>query len=151
MHNISIERIGSAQILEKAAGLLVEAYNAPPWNDEWTQEKALEKLLCFYQSPRFIGWTAMDNDRLVGCCVGNIEPYYTGDYYYLKEMFVSVSSQRSGIGTLLMNAVKSHLESIDIQTIILFTSKDNFPFGFYLNHGFGEMDGMRMMHFGSGG
>ena len=93
--DIKIERIESIQTLEKCAELLAEVYNAEPWNDNWTKKKALEKLTCFYNSPKFLGWMAIQKNILLGYCVGNIEPYYTGDYFYLKEMFVSVQSQRN--------------------------------------------------------
>jgi len=147
MSNIIIERVESVEILEQCAQILVDAYNAEPWNDNWTKEKALEKLTCFYNSPKFIGWTAKQDNKLLGCCVGNIEPYYTGDYYYLKEMFVSPQAQKKGIGAKLMATIKTHLETIDIKTIILFTGKGFFPFDFYVKSGFNEMGEMRMMHF----
>ena len=62
-------------------------------------------------------------------------------------MFVLVQSQAKGVGAQLMESVKKHLETIGIDTIILFTSKDVFPFDFYHKAGFNEMEGMRMMHF----
>ncbi len=146
---LKIEKIESNQSLEKCAEVLVAAYNAEPWNDSWTKEKALEKLNCFYNSPKFIGWMAFYENELLGCCVGNIEPYFTGDYFYLKEMFVLPNNQRKGVGTQLMNAINKHLQSINIEMIILFTSNEGFPFEFWKKRGFGEMGGMRMMHFGT--
>lgn len=151
MSHFNIFPITDPQILEQCATVLTEAYNAEPWNDNWSHQKALEKLQCFFQSPKFFGWVAYDGDTLAGCCVGNIEPYYTGDYFYLKEMFVSPGYQGKGAGAQLMGVVRQHLDSIDIRTIILFTGKDFFPFDFYLKQGFAEMDGMRMMHFESAG
>ena len=148
MDTIKIEKIETSQILYHCADILIEAYNAEPWNYQWTKEKAEEKLMCFYNSPKFMGWTATINNKLLGCVVGNIEPYYTGDYYYLKEMFVAPKSQKKGMGKQLMATVKNHLKTIDINTIILFTGKDFFPFDFYLKSGFNEMEEMRMMHFG---
>jgi N-acetylglutamate synthase-like GNAT family acetyltransferase len=148
---LTIAPIRSEYPLEQCAALLVEAYNAEPWNDNWTQEQALEKLTCFYNSPKFYGLTATLDGRLVGCCVGNIEPYYSGDYFFLKEMFISVSSQRSGVGTQLLDKLKAYLSSIDIHAIILFTSNKTFPFDFYIKGGFQQMDGMCMMHFGAQG
>ena len=145
MNNIQIEKIQSAQMLDVCAELLVAAYNAEPWNDQWTKEVALDKLVCFYNSPKFMGWRVLHNGIAVGCCVGNIEPYFTGNYFYLKEMFVAPNMQRSGIGSMLMETLQTALSEQGIKTIILFTGKDLFPFDFYLKKGFNEMDGMRMM------
>lgn len=145
MFEFTIKPIKSIDILETCAGILVEAYNAEPWNDAWTQEIALEKLSIFYHTPQFIGWTASINGEVVGSCVGNIEPYFTGNYYYLKDMFVKPSFQKRGVGNLLMDAIKKHLDTINVNMIILFTGNQHFPFRFYQKSGFSEMDGMRMM------
>jgi GNAT superfamily N-acetyltransferase len=149
MKDIKIERIKSEACLTICAKVLVSAYNNEPWNDNWTQEKALEKLTCFYNSPKFIGWKVSKADQIIGCCVGNIEPYYTGDYYYLKEMFVTFEFQNKGIGNLMMETLLAHLKEIEINQIILFTGKDFYPYDFYLKKGFEVMDDMRMMHFGN--
>ena len=138
-------------MLARCASVLVDAYNAEPWNDSWTQEKALEKLECFYSSPKFIGFIAVKDQDAVGALIGNIEPYYTGDYFYLKEMFVSSKAQKRGIGKTLMQTLKTQLGLIDIRQVVLFTSKDHFPFDFYQKARFNTMDGMCMMHFESGG
>jgi GNAT superfamily N-acetyltransferase len=145
MEPIQFTPIQSAETLHACAATLVAAYNAAPWNDAWTHAKAHEKLLCFYQSPKFYGWTATRDGELLGCMVGNIEPYYSGDYFYLKEMFVAPQHQHQGIGRRFMEILRAHLAMLDIQTIILFTGMQHFPFEFYLKSGFVEMDGMRMM------
>ncbi|HEY9836370.1 MAG TPA: GNAT family N-acetyltransferase [Vampirovibrionales bacterium] len=145
---LTIESIESIDSLDKCAEVLMEAYNGEPWNDKWTKEKALEKLTCFYNSPKFLGWMAIRENDVVGACLGNIEPYYIGDYFHLKEMFVSVHSQRQGIGSQLMAALKTHLESINIKTIILLTSQEAFTFDFYQKTDFHIMPGMCVMHFG---
>jgi GNAT superfamily N-acetyltransferase len=147
-NEITISKITSGDILPNCASLLVNAYNGEPWNDKWTHVKALEKLECFYNSPKFHGWLAHMDDELVGCCVGNIEPYFTGDYFYLKEMFVPVRYQRLGIGSKLMNHISEFLSTIDIKTIILFTSKKGFPFDYWKKQKFEVMEDMQMMYFG---
>jgi GNAT superfamily N-acetyltransferase len=149
MSNIRIEYINNEQQLSACAELLTQAYNAPPWNDNWTTAKALEKLTCFYNSPRHLGIMVYDGEVLLGCCVGNVEPYYTGDYFYLKEMFVPAAKQRNGTGAILMQALKEQLTAMGIGTIILFTGADFFPFTFYRKHGFDVMQGMCMMHYNS--
>lgn len=149
MEQIKIEKVESQVVLGICADILVAAYNAEPWNDKWTTEKALEKLECFYHSPKFIGFLAYEGNDIKGACIGNIEPYYTGDYFYLKEMFVSPSCQKRGIGKKMLEAVKQYLEQLEIKQIILFTSKDYFPFNFYKKANFQTIEGMQMMHFDS--
>lgn len=145
---LQIQSIETIQDLEKCAPILVQAYNAEPWNDLWTPEKALEKLTCFYNSPKFLGWMAFEGEQLLGACVGNIEPYWTGDYFYLKEMFVAPLTQRKGVGEVLFTTIKKQLADMDLHLSILFTSNQGFPFDFWQKMGFQEMEGMRMMMFG---
>lgn len=144
---MKIERIESTHLLEKCALLLMEVYNAEPWNDKWNEEKAFEKLLCYFNSPKIFGLIAVEEKNILGCSLGNIEPYYTGDYFYLKEMFVSVKSQRKGFGSQMMASLKEHLEIIGIKSIILFTSKALFPYDFYQKNNFKLMEDMCMMNF----
>ena len=149
MHTITIEKITSRQILQACASILVDAYNSEPWNDEWTPETAFRKLDCFYKSPDFIGLLAYQDGKLIGACVGNIEPYYTGDYFYLKEMFVSPEAQKLGVGKKLMESLKIQLAELGIKQVILFTSNEFFPFNFYEKAAFKVMEGMVMMHYES--
>ncbi len=144
---VKIQRIESRAALEQCAPLLAEVYNADPWNDIWTVAKSLEKLLCFFDSPKFLGLMAIEENTIIGCCIGNTEPYFTGDYFYLKEMFVSVKCQRSGVGSQLVNFLKEQLAIKGISSVILFTSRALFPYDFYTKNGFKEMEGMRMMNF----
>lgn len=148
---MTIEKINSIDQLDQCAALLVDAYNGEPWNDSWTQEKALEKLQCFFHSPKFRGWVAIREGVYVGCCVGNIEPYYTGDYFYLKEMFVPGKYQHAGIGSHLFQTIKNEMKEEKIEMMILFTSNESFPFTFWEKQGFNAMEEMKMMGFGDGG
>jgi len=142
---MAIKPIKEKSELKACASILMAAYNAEPWNDKWTHESALAKLECFYVSPKFHGWMLFEGDELQGACVGNIEPYYTGDYFYLKEMFVSPKVQRKGTGRMLFERIKSDLVNLKIEMVVLFTSNESYPFDFWKKEGFEEMNGMRMM------
>lgn len=137
-YKIKIERIASKEILEQCAEVLMDAYNCAPWNDSWTREKAVELLTCYYGTPKFMGWMAKAGSITMGAGIGNIEPYYSGDIFYLKEMFVSVQSQKAGVGRDLIAAMKKDLEMMGIRTIMLFTSKEIGDF--YQKSGFEEME-----------
>ena len=142
-YEIKIERITSIEILEPCAEVLMDAYNCAPWNDSWTREKAVELLTCYYDTPRFMGWVAQSGSVTIGAGIGNIEPYYSGDIFYLKEMFVSTRSQKAGAGRRLIAAMKEDLQMMDIRTIMLFTSKEIVDF--YAKSSFREMEGRTTM------
>lgn len=142
---ITIEKIETESDLRKCALVLVDAYNNEPWNDEWTEEKAFEKLHCFYNSPKFLGYCIMVDSELVGGCVGNIEPYFSGDYFYLKDMFVKHSFQNKGIGKKLFEHLDKELTIVGIKTQILFTGSETPAYNLYKKYGYEEFESMKMM------
>ena len=121
----------------------MDAYNRPPWNDNWNKDTAIALLSCYYNSPEFMGWTAAAGNEIVGCGVGNIEPYYQGNIFYLKELFVAAQYQKAGIGRRLVSAVKHDVALAGAKTIILLTS--DAIFNFYSKCGFGDMEERRIM------
>ena len=135
---IVIEKIRSIAELEQCAAMYPAAYNTAPWNDKWTYETATALLTCYYNTPQFMGWIARQNNEIVGCLVGNIEPYYSGSIFILKEVFVSVESQGLGVGRSLLAEAKQQLKSIDIKMILLSTRTSIFDF--YAKSGFTKMD-----------
>ena len=144
VEKVIIERIRSKAPLEKCAEILVKAFNQA-YGDEWTKSQALVKLNTFYNSPKFMGWVAKQNENIVGACIGNIEPYFTGDYFYLKEIFILPKYQGKGIGNNMMQIIKEELKEMDIKMMILFTVNEGHQYKFYLDNDFEEMEGMRML------
>ncbi|HEY4194672.1 MAG TPA: GNAT family N-acetyltransferase [Mucilaginibacter sp.] len=142
-NEIRIERITSIEMFEQCTELFMEAFKRAPWNDNWTKETAAALLTCYYNTPQFMGWVATSANRIIGCGSGNVEPHYSGEIFYLRELFVSIQSQKSGVGKRLMAALKEDLQLIGIKTIILFTGKTIFDF--YTKSGFKEMDEIVMM------
>jgi len=130
-------------MFEQCAEVLMDAYNRPPWNDNWNKEAAIALLTCYYNSPEFMGWIAIAGKNIIGCGVGNIEPYYKGDIFYLKELFVAARYQQKGLGKRLVAAMKQDLAVADVKTVILLTS--DAVFNFYTKCGFSEMEERRIM------
>ncbi|GAK53278.1 acetyltransferase, GNAT family [Candidatus Moduliflexus flocculans] len=142
---MQLAMIKTLQDVEQCVELYIEVFNAAPWNDEWTTATASQRLSDIYHSPGFLGIACHVDDRLVGCLLGNIEQYYTGPYFFLKEMCVRTALQRQGIGQQLFERLYQQLQQDQMTSILLFTAKDFFPYTFYQKHGFHEVNGMRMM------
>ncbi|MEO6521838.1 MAG: GNAT family N-acetyltransferase [Mucilaginibacter sp.] len=140
---IKIERIASTAMLEQCAELFVTVFNSTPWNDKWTRETAIALFTCYYNTPKFTGWVATADSKLIGCALGNTEPHYSGPIFYLREMFVAAPLQKMGIGGRLIAAIKTDLHVADTKEIILFTRKSIFDY--YIKFGFNEMEEMGMM------
>lgn len=137
--------IETKEQIARCADLYITVFNGKPWNDQWTSASAYQRLEDIYHSPGFIGLAAIAEQKIVGCIFGNIEQFYTGPYFNLKEMFVTPALQRQGIGQQLFEYLYTHLQQRQIRSVFLFTSKNVFPYTFYVKQGFCEIDGMRML------
>lgn len=122
---------------------MITAYNRPPWNNHWTPDKAKALLKCYYHTPEFMGWVAVQDNKIVGCATGNVEPYFDGDIFYLRELFVDVNHQQTGIGSLLMATIKNDLKLKGITNALLFTYRQVTPF--YSKFGFNELSDICVM------
>jgi aminoglycoside 6'-N-acetyltransferase I len=142
-HGIIIERVASVNILEQCAEMYPGAYNTEPWNDSWTSQTATALLTCYYHTPQFMGWIARQGNQIIGCAIGNVEPYYSGNIFILKEVFVAVNTQGLGVGSRLMASLKDDLQKVNIKMIILSTHRP--IFNFYAKSGFKEMEGVGTM------
>lgn len=142
---MTIIPIETNEQLTSCVDVYIEVFNGAPWNDQWTATTAYQRLADAFHAPGFIGLIALIDEHIAGGLVGNLEHFYTGPYFNLKEMFVKPSLQRQGIGQQLFTALYQQLEERQIASITLFTSNDFFPYAFYQKHGFHEVSGLRMM------
>lgn len=140
----SLEGMNRDQVME-CAQLYVKVFNAEPWNDDWTMETSYQRLIDIFDTPNFAGVLYHEEGRLVGAAFGNIEQFYDGRHYMLKEMFVSPDLQGKGIGSAILRELEAKVKSLEVTTMILFTSKGNETSRFYLNNGFKEWPSMVMM------
>jgi len=143
VYEITIDKIASLDHLKLCAAIYPAAYNAEPWNDSWTIDTATALLSCYYNTPQFMGWSARRGDSIIACAIGNIEPYYSGNIFVLKEIFVAVNSQGFGVGSSLLASIKKRLAKIDTRMIILSTRRPIVDF--YIKSGFEEMEGVGTM------
>lgn len=142
-HAVTIKTITSITTLTECVDIMITAYNRPPWNNHWTPDKAKALLKCYYHTPEFMGWVAVQDNKIVGCATGNVEPYFDGDIFYLRELFVDVNHQQTGIGSLLMATIKNDLKLKGITNALLFTYRQVTPF--YSKFGFNELSDICVM------
>src|SRR5690606_1917790 len=56
--------------LPEATRLYVRVFNAPPWNDQWTEATAGTRLRQTLQTPGALGLAIRDADRIIGVAIG---------------------------------------------------------------------------------
>ena len=124
----------------------VETYNAPPWDDQWTEALAFGKLSEMMDCPGAFGLVCYeDDDTFAGVILGNPEIYFNCKHFFIKDFFVPLALQGKGIGSLLMAEFEKRLVSMGINTVYLFTSKGARTEDFYKKRGFETWSGMVLM------
>lgn len=99
---MKIRKISHSDIRE-LANIMVEVYNAPPWNDSWTEKTASESLVTLLAYPDFCGNIIADGDKIIGAIIGNIRKYARESTYYINEFFILDKYRRRGVATSLYN------------------------------------------------
>lgn len=136
--------------LEDGARLYRTVFNEPPWDDNWTLESAQTRLSEIIETPGYRGYSASLEEELVGLVMGNLEQWYTGEHFYLKEMCVRPSRQRRGIGTTLMEYLTRDLREDGVERVYLLTMQESPAREFYETNGFrlNEQMGMQSLQLG---
>ncbi len=144
---MEIREITTKEKIISCSELYVEVFNSHPWDEKWTIDTAKIRLLDVLGTPGFIGYCMLDQSVIAGCVIGNIEQLFDGRYFNLRDLFVSKRYQRKNVGQRLLSELKVKLKELKVNSIILFTSKEYYPYSFYLKNGFIALEKMRMMKF----
>ena len=71
----------------------VETYNAPPWNDQWTESLAFEKLSEMMDCRGALGLVCYnDSDNFAGAILGNPETYFNCKQFFIKDFCCFVTT-----------------------------------------------------------
>jgi ribosomal protein S18 acetylase RimI-like enzyme len=127
--------------IENCANLFARVFSGEPWSEPWTEKDAFCRLNHFYRSKGFFG-TLIEKDRILGFALGNWEPFYFGNMFYIREMCTDTEFQSQGIGGQIYSALESELVSQSIQSIYLTTERDIPAANFYKKQGFHYSDKM---------
>lgn len=68
--------------------------------------------------------------------MGNYEHWYEGLQYNLKEIFIDVSIQKSGVGRNILEFLEKNLKETGVNSIYLFTARVDKTEGFYKRNGY---------------
>jgi N-acetylglutamate synthase-like GNAT family acetyltransferase len=113
--------------------VFVDAYNSPPWNCNWTAEKAGAYLSELINNTNFIGFIVYENDNAVAAILGHKKTWWTNDQLMVDELFVSKSAQKKGYGKKLMSYCEEYAKENQIELLALMTNKYLPAFDFYEN------------------
>lgn len=128
-------RLIKASDIDGCSSLFAQVFSSAPWGEEWTQDLAFKRLSYFYETKGFLGVVA-EEEGVVGFALGNIEPFYFGSMFYLREMCVESDLQRKGVGSKILDRLDAELANLQVKRVYLATDRTIPAATFYQGKGF---------------
>jgi len=122
--------------IDKCVSVYLKAYNCPPWNYNWTFEKAREYLLEYLGCKQFVGFALYDEDKVAGAVFAHTKTWWTSPQLMIDEFFVSREKQRMGYGKKLLAHCDEYASGQQIGTVVLMTNKYMPSYRFYDKEGY---------------
>lgn len=122
--------------IDEIVPMYIEAFNAPPWKDCWTEETVKRRLHQMIQVEDFYGLCAYKNGELCGMILGCMEQYYDGMVFHAREFCTRNSLRGQGLGTNLLQELERHLRELGVKEIMLTTARGHQTEHFYKKQGF---------------
>ncbi|KQW81047.1 GCN5 family acetyltransferase [Devosia sp. Root413D1] len=133
--SFQVERI-TASHLEGAADVIVQAYAAPPWNETWSHEAAIENVSYVLETPRSIALAALHEGKVIGIALGVRQRRHAVPVIHLDELSVLPEAQSGGIGTALLSAVVETAAAEGCSGVWLVSQREGPLSEFYRRSGF---------------
>ena len=126
--------------LEELAKLMVDVYNAPPWNDKWTVETALESLTDISDFPKFFGNVIVDENKIMGAIIGQIRRYSSESTFYIDEFFIAEKYRGTGLAKKLYQTSIKELQQRGVSGAFFTTLKNSRAYNFYVKQGAWDLE-----------
>ena len=134
LHFRSMERAD----IGACSDLFCKVFSAPPWNEDVSPEEAQRYLENCFSLASFRGFVVESGGRIVGLAAGFLKPWRKGMEFYLDEFCVAPSFQGKGIGSSLLDEIRTRLAEEGVFGAMLNTERAYPAYSFYLKNGFSD-------------
>ncbi|WNY23618.1 Acetyltransferase YpeA [Methanimicrococcus hongohii] len=117
--------------IPEVSDIFIEAFNAPPWNDNWTKETAEKRLKQQLSSPYDYGLICEIDGKIAGMIIGKEEQYCDEIHFTIKEFCTSIDFRGQGIGRKIIQELESRLKERGVHKIFLATIQSEGTVGVY--------------------
>jgi len=138
---ITIEPLAIDDV-EACSVIFMEAYNRQPWNYKWVQDKAIKYLTEYTGRNNFAGFVLWDDGVIMGAVFCHTKTWWTGNQFYIDELFVNPDKQGKGYGKKLISHCEEYCKQQGIETITLMTNNLMPAYEFYISN-----DYMKVGHY----
>ena len=115
--------------------VFINAYNSPPWNDNWSVEKASEYINELILYPNFVGFVLEEENTVIGCALGHKKTWWNQIQLELEQFFIHPQFQNKGYGKAFLSYIQTYAAENGLEGITLIT-KENMPcYDFYEKNG----------------
>ncbi|MDM9620596.1 acetyltransferase [Rhizobium sp. AC44/96] len=98
---IDVRRVSQAEA-RQGASIIVKAYAEPPWDEDWSLQKAASRLDELMNTPGCIAIAAFKEEEIIGFAFGLPHTSAIGRGLQIAEVAILPQHQRQGIGSRLL-------------------------------------------------